>query len=319
VKVTYPGRIDGVQPAVLVNSGETTPVDFPQLGTAGTASVTSVPPGASISIDGVLQQDVVTNHDFTNIVPGPHTIQVNLKDYYPKSLKKTVYASKTTVYTFSLTRIPPNEIELGPPWGTIDVDSTPPGAQVFIDGVAVAGMETPGWTNIEAKSHTVYVTLKDHVTPATQTVDVVKGRTYYLQFPLQKITNVPATVKIVPRSLNLASNGVFVAFVTLPSGYKAADVNAKSVVCNGAPAIRILSTKWFPRTFVAIFSRQKLSGVQTGEKVPFTVTGIIKDPSVQFSGTDSIKVISKKNTPREDIDDVEKMTADQVFKKFYTG
>ena len=194
VKVTYPGRVDGVQPAVLVNSGETTPVNF-DLGLAGTASVTSVPPGASISIDGVLQKDpldpqkdVVTNHEFTNIVPGPHTIQVNLKDYYPKSLKKTVYASKTTVYTFTLTRIPPNEIL--PPWGKIDVASDPPGAQVYIDGVAVDGMETPGWTNIEAKSHTVYVTLDTYLTPDPITVDVIKGETYYLKFPLQKAPSV---------------------------------------------------------------------------------------------------------------------------------
>jgi len=189
VKVTYPGRVDGVQPAVLVNSGETTPVNF-DLVQAGTASVTSVPPGASILIDGVLQQDVITNHDFTNIVPGPHTIQVNLKDYYPKSLKKTVYASKTTVYPFTLTRIPPNEIEVGPPWGKIDVASDPPGAQVYIDGVAVDGMETPGWTNIEAKSHTVYVTLDTYLTPDPITVDVIKGSTYYLNFPLQKAPSV---------------------------------------------------------------------------------------------------------------------------------
>jgi hypothetical protein len=234
-------------------------------------------------------------------------------------LKKTLYASKTTDYTFTLTKIPPNEIELGPPWGTIDVDSTPPGAQVFIDGAAVPGMETPGWTNIEAKRHTVYVTLNDYVTPDPQTVDVVKGNTYYLQFPLQKITNVPVIVKIVPRTLNLASKGVFVAFVTLPSGYKAADVDAKSVFCEGAPALRLVRVKLFPRTFAAIFSREKLVNVKAGDSVPFTVTGIIKDPSVKFSGTDAIKVISKKNTPKEDIDGVDKMTDEKVFSQFNPG
>ena len=316
VKVTLPGYVDSVQPAVLVISGETTQVPF-TLGTAGTASVTSVPAGASILIDGVLQQDVVTNHDFTNIVPGPHPIQVNLKDYYPKSLKKTVYASKTTVYTFSLTKIPPNEIELGPPWGTIDVDSTPPGAQVYIDGVAVAGMETPGWTNIEAKPHTVYVTLKDHVTPDPQTVDVIKGETYYLKFPLVKITNVPVKVKIVPRTLNLASNGVFVAFITLPSSYKAADVDAKSVICEGAPALRLVRVKWLPQIFVAIFSREKLVNVKPGEDVKFTVTGTINKNGqpVQFSGSDSIKVMSKKVTTKDEYEDAMTWSDTKILSK----
>jgi hypothetical protein len=165
----------------------------------------------------------------------------------------------------------------------------------------------------------VTVKLDTYLTPPVQTVTVERDTTKSVSFTLESA--VPAIVKIVPRSLNIASKGAFVAFVTLPTGYKAADVDAKSVVCEGAPALRLIRVKLFPRTFAAIFSREKLVNVKAGDSVPLTVVGTIKynGQNVKFAGTDTIKVISKKVTTKEDIDGVDKMTDEKVFSQFNPG
>ena len=108
------------------------------------------------------------------------------------------------------------------------------------------------------------------------------------------------------------------AFITLPSNYKAADIEAKSVVCEGASANRLIRIKAFPNTFAAIFNREKLVNVKPGEKVQLTVSGIINKngEKIGFSGSDTVKVISKKGTTKEAIDDVEKMTDEKVFSQF---
>jgi hypothetical protein len=136
-----------------------------------------------------------------------------------------------------------------------------------------------------------------------------------VNFDLTPITPVSAIVKIVPRSLNLKSNGYFMAFVTLPSNYKAADVDTKSVFCEGAQALKLIRHKLFPRTFVAIFRRTDLVDVPTGNSVPMTVTGSIKQTGGNpvFSGTDTIKVISTKAT-KEEYDDSDKWSDDKIFR-----
>jgi hypothetical protein len=129
---------------------------------------------------------------------------------------------------------------------------------------------------------------------------------------------VPVKVRIVPNTLNTARKGKFVAFITLPSNYRAADVDAKSVICEGAPALRLIRIKAFPNTFAAIFNRDKLVNVKPGDRVKLTVTGTItkNGQKVGFSESDIIKVTSKKVTTNEAIDDVEKMTDEKVFSQF---
>jgi hypothetical protein len=130
-----------------------------------------------------------------------------------------------------------------------------------------------------------------------------------------------ATVRVVPNTLNLASKGKFVAFITLPDSYKAADVDAKSIVCEGAPALKLFRIKATSPTFAAVFSREKLVNVNPGDQVKMTVTGTIDNngQNVGFIGADTIRVISKGTKTKEPIDDVESMNADKVFTLFNHG
>jgi len=131
-------------------------------------------------------------------------------------------------------------------------------------------------------------------------------------------TNVPTTVKIVPKTINLGSKGYFLAFATLPEAYKGATIDMKTVTCSGATAVRMVRPKIFPRIAVFVFKTSDLTGVPLGTKVPLTLNGEMKNKGTTytFTGSDTIKVISKPTWQPDDIKDISKESDDQLFKKF---
>jgi len=133
-------------------------------------------------------------------------------------------------------------------------------------------------------------------------------------------TNVLIKVKIVPRTLNLGNKGYFLAFVTLPEAYKGATIDMKTVSCSGAPAVRMMKLKIFPRIVGFVFKTSELDGVDTGKKVTLTLEGELKNKGTTytFTGADDVKVISKPSWQPDDIKDVSKVSDDQLFKKYST-
>jgi parallel beta-helix repeat protein len=297
--------------------------------------------GAMITIDDVLQKDaaganILTNASFT-LLAGSHDVGVERADYYDvETTSVSVPLAGTWSVNFQLAPIitdDPNDPKYDcVPYGTMEIRSTPEqDAKITIldEGThkEITGLFTDTKTQIAPGTYTVTVEHDGYLT-ATQTgVKIEKPpcpageeRDVIVDFELMS-NNVPAIVKIVPRSLNLASKGYFMAFVTLPSDYKAADVIPGSVVCEGATALKLVRHKLFPRTFVAIFRRSDLWDVPTGNSVPMTVEGSIKQTNGNpvFSGSDKIKVISNKVTTKEDVDNWEKMTDEKVFSQFNPG
>ena len=129
----------------------------------------------------------------------------------------------------------------------------------------------------------------------------------------------PVHVQVVPPVLNIGNKGVFVAFVTLPSSYATSDVVVGSVRCEGAPALRLVRGKKVPRTFAAIFRRDELVNVKTGERVPMTVSGsLTRDgKTLGWSGTANVKIINKGSRTKETINDVIGMTDEKIFSQFF--
>ena len=94
---------------------------------------------------------------------------------------------------------------------------------------------------------------------------------------------IPATVRIEPETLNLASKGVFTAFIQLPEGYDVANINISTVECEGAPAIegKIVhggegghhGKGHGGDTLEVKFKREDLVDVSTGDAVTLTVIG----------------------------------------------
>lgn len=90
---------------VTVVAGQTATAHF-DLTPVGSISVTSVPAGATIFLDGT-NTDVLTNGTLTGIPAGNHTVIVKLSGYYDStSTEVTVTANQTTTVHFGLTPTP---------------------------------------------------------------------------------------------------------------------------------------------------------------------------------------------------------------------
>jgi hypothetical protein len=104
---------------------------------------------------------------------------------------------------------------------------------------------------------------------------------------------VVATVKIEPETLNLASQGVFTAFITLPESYNIRNIDVSTIRCgvepdvylSGAPAEKATVAQ---KKLVVKFDRQNLVNIPTGNAVKLIVCG--KVGSVWFEGSDTVCV-----------------------------
>ena len=103
---------------------------------------------------------------------------------------------------------------------------------------------------------------------------------------------IPASIRIEPETLNLASKGVFTAFIQLIEDYNVSDINVSTVECEGAPAVRGMVSEEDNSTYIAKFNRQDLVNVTIGDAVVLTVTGNLYD-GTPFEGNDTIRVIDK--------------------------
>ena len=130
---------------------------------------TSPVTGATIYIDGVVKG--TTNNKLT-LNNGDHNVTVTRSGYYSMQSTATVKSSQTAVANFILNEIQTNDPLDTSPFGSINIDSNIPGAEVFIDGKDT-GLTTPAAvTEIWAGDHDVYVTSYGYETPQIQTVSV---------------------------------------------------------------------------------------------------------------------------------------------------
>jgi hypothetical protein len=297
--------------------------------------------GAMIYIDGVLQTtpngNILTNYSFT-LSSGSHDVGVERAGYYAvETTSVDVPLSGTKSQNFPLELIitdQPNDPKNDcPPLGTMEIRSTPEqDAKITIrdqqTGKEIKGLFTDTKTQIAPGTYTVTVEHDRYLT-ATQTGVIIKKpacpageeRAVSVVFDLEAIPTLVKGVKvlILPQPLNIGKTGYFAAIVTLPKGEKAADVDAGTVTCNDAKALTLLrDAKWFPQTFVAIFSRQDLDPTQTGQ-VTMYVKGSIKKSggNPEFEGYNTIQVTNKKTTAKEAIDDWKKMTPLQFITIFF--
>jgi len=180
---------------VPVSAGQTAPVHFALEEETGSISVTSVPFGASISLDGV-STGQQTNTTLTGIPVGDHTISVTLAGYEAASKTVAVSAGQTASVHFALEK----------ETGSISVTSVPAGASISLDGAATGVVTNGTLTNIPVGDHTISVTLTGHEI-ASQTVTVSAGQTAPVHFTLEKETG-SISVTSVPSGASISLDGV---------------------------------------------------------------------------------------------------------------
>ena len=140
------------------------------------------------------------------------------------------------------------------------------------DGTATLALDTAG-------NYTVYAdkgTWANYTRSEKETVTVV----------------MPAGVKFDLKKLDLNSNGIIKAFITLPEGYDVADIDVSTVECEGAHAFGDGSVISGKQALEVKFLIQDLVDVPIGDAVSLSVTGELTTGG-RFEGSNTIEVIAK--------------------------
>ena len=122
----------------------------------GTISVRSNPPGAVISLDGLLTGKT-TPHDFYDVNSGAHTVSVSMPGYTNYTTTVTVSPGTTVMVTAAWTPVDKD--------GVVFITSEPSGAAVYIDDQS-KGMNTPATLQIKPGRYILKLTkdgYKDNV------------------------------------------------------------------------------------------------------------------------------------------------------------
>ncbi|RCV64226.1 CASH domain-dontaining protein [Methanophagales archaeon] len=184
IKLTLDGYHDWKQ-RVQVMSGETRyvqatmtlspPID-------GVLSVTSTPSCADIAIDGAPIGET-TPHSMS-MMPGYHTIELTLDCYQDWTEGVQVTSDETTNVDATLTQVT----------GSISVTSTPSGAGISFDGVAINEITPYTIPNVKPGYYTMTLTLEGYH-DWTETVSVTAGET----------VNISATLAPIPGAATVTS------------------------------------------------------------------------------------------------------------------
>jgi hypothetical protein len=126
-------------------------------------------------------------------------------------------------------------------------------------------------------------------------------------------------VKFVPSIINLQSEGEFIAFIKIQDPYKIDDLVRDTIVCEGAPALRLVQDSEFPQVFGLIFHTGELQGVKPLNKVRFMVSGNIKlnGELIDFSANNTVRVLDFKPRSVAGSEKIELMDNTTIFEKYY--
>ncbi len=134
---------------VTVEGGDTVTVEAMLVANAfGALQVNSTPPGAAIWLDGD-STGVATDAFFDSLAVGSHTLKLTLKDY--KDWDTTVTIVKDEIDTVNAVLVLKT--------GSIQVNSTPTGADIFLDGVDKETVTNALLTDVTLGDHTIKLTL----------------------------------------------------------------------------------------------------------------------------------------------------------------
>ncbi len=173
---SYTLRLTGYNNAtgtVMVVAGQTATVLVTLVPSTGNISFASIPSGADIYLDNILQT-AKTPATITIVSSGSHTYLLRLTGYNDAAGTVAVTAGQTV--SVSITLVPVVTT------GSISFTSTPPDADIYLDGSLVA-MTPVTITGVSAGSHTYLLRLAGY-NDATGTVTVIAGQTVAISVTL---------------------------------------------------------------------------------------------------------------------------------------
>ena len=144
----------------------------------GSVAVTSVPNGASVTLDG--EYEGTTPVIIPDVLPGNHEISLKYPGYAPMVQSISVGSFQTTAVNANLVV----SAEPAGNTGILSVLSDPAGAQVLVDG-DVKGVSPATIPGLAAGTHTVLLKLEDYYDLST-TVNITAGQTRNYTTALRK-------------------------------------------------------------------------------------------------------------------------------------
>jgi hypothetical protein len=161
---------------------------------------------------------------------------------------------------------------------------TPTGTVAFVDGTTslgtgtvTAGKATLSTTKLPAGMNSITATYSGDGNFLTSSGTVSEN------------VIVPIQITFVPPAVVLGDGYYLLAYITLPNGFSAKNVDPASVQCSGAVATQVTPSTDIPQAFGAIFPASGFKGVKPGNNVPFIITGNLKG-NIQFAGTSTASV-----------------------------
>ncbi|MGB9204210.1 MAG: PEGA domain-containing protein [Terriglobales bacterium] len=145
--------------------------------TLGEALIDSSPQGAQFQVDGKSDPSWITPLTVANLSPGKHIISVSKLGYLSEIRSVDVTAGGTSSVT----------LQLAPVNALVVVASTPPGAQVVLDGKPT-GRVTPAQFAVEKGSHTVLLRKPGYL-DETVTADLGAGQNFQYSPALRALGN----------------------------------------------------------------------------------------------------------------------------------
>ncbi len=159
------------------NARRPTPAPAPVV-VPGQALIDSNPQGAQFLVDGKSDPSWVTPFTVASLLPGKHIISVSKAGYSSEVRSVDVAAASKSTLT----------LHLAPVNALLVVNSTPPGAEVVIDGKST-GRVTPVQFAIERGSHTVLLRKQGYL-EETATADLGPGQNFQYSPALRALGNV---------------------------------------------------------------------------------------------------------------------------------
>lgn len=144
----------------------------------GQMQVDSTPEGAQVSVDGKNDPSYVTPFALTNLPPGQHSITISRPGYVADTKTVTVTGGNRAAVSVRLAQMT----------ATLVVNSTPAGANIYIDGHD-SGTKTPAQVSVGKGQHVVLVRKMGYI-DETMNAQFVLGQTFNFSPALRPLGNV---------------------------------------------------------------------------------------------------------------------------------
>jgi hypothetical protein len=198
LKLMMTGYVDHTQ-TFTITAGQTTPLTLtlvPSTNPSGKGSlqISSTPSDAAIYIDGVLQGP--TPKTISGLSAGSHAVRVTKTGYVDYSASITVIGGQTLPLKLNLvprtqptgSTSPTTPSQPGGV-GTIAVESSPPGANVYLDGKP-SGTTPVTIPDVNAGSHALLLTMQGY-SDASKSIDVAAGSQNQVSMDLHAGSTIP--------------------------------------------------------------------------------------------------------------------------------